>query len=165
MNRNRALQKLSLRKTSKPFPAARVDVTMAGEIVVHFGFGEADDFRREFDKRQAALPHEIINRPPTDIRAPGNLRLGFVIRRGRDLIRLWIHGDNRFQNTLPRICRAMMYPIHQMLSPDDAKGSRAAGGGRVNLERRRVTGRARDRRDRRRATIEPDWLRTNTDAD
>ena len=96
-----------------------------GEVGVHFGFGEADDFRREFDKRQSTLPHEIINRPPADVQAPGNLRLGFVIRRRGDLIRLWIHGDNRFQNTLPRICWAKMYHIHQMLSPDDAKGSRA----------------------------------------
>jgi DNA-binding XRE family transcriptional regulator len=30
---------------------------MLGEVGVHFGFGETDDLRREFDERQATLPH------------------------------------------------------------------------------------------------------------
>lgn len=64
------------------FLPASVDAEMLGEVGVHFGFGEADDFGREFDKRQAALPHEIVNRPSADVQTPGNLRLGFVIRRG-----------------------------------------------------------------------------------
>jgi hypothetical protein len=33
------------------FLPVSVDVEMPGEISVHFGFREADDFRREFDKR------------------------------------------------------------------------------------------------------------------
>jgi hypothetical protein len=41
------------------------------------------------------------------------------------LIRLWIHGGNRFRNTLSQNCRAKMYHIHRMLSSGDAKGSRA----------------------------------------
>ncbi len=49
------------------------DIKILGEIGVHFGFGEADDFRGEFDKRQATLPHEIVNCPPADIQTPGNL--------------------------------------------------------------------------------------------
>ena len=65
---------------------------MPGEIGVHFGFGEADDFGRKFDKRQATLPHEIVNRPPADIQAPGDLRLGFAIRRHDDLIRFRVQG-------------------------------------------------------------------------
>ena len=64
------------------FLAASIDAEMLGEIGVHFGFGETDDFGREFDERQATLPHEIVNRPPADVQAPGDLRLGFVIRRG-----------------------------------------------------------------------------------
>ena len=47
----------------------------SGEIGVHFGFWEANDFGREFDEGQPPLPHEIINRPPADIQAPGDLRL------------------------------------------------------------------------------------------
>lgn len=74
-------------KISARLRATSVDLKMPGEIGVHFGFWEADDFGSEFDKRQAALPHEIVNRPPADVQTPGDLRLGFVVRRHGDLIR------------------------------------------------------------------------------
>jgi hypothetical protein len=49
------------------------ETEMLGEIGVHFGFWKTDDSRREFDEWQAALPHEIINRPSADIQTPGDL--------------------------------------------------------------------------------------------
>ena len=64
------------------FLTASIDAQMPGEIGVHFGFGETDDLRREFDERQATLPHEIVNCPPADVQTPRHLRLGFVIRYG-----------------------------------------------------------------------------------
>ena len=49
------------------FLPASVNVEILGKIGVHFGFGEADDFRREFDEWQAALPHQVVNRPSADV--------------------------------------------------------------------------------------------------
>ena len=81
------------RKILSRFLIARVDVKMLGEIGVHFDFGETNDLRREFDKWQATLPHEVINRPPADVQTPGHLRLRFVIRRRGDLVRFRVHFD------------------------------------------------------------------------
>ena len=58
---------------------------MLGEVGVHVGPGEADELGREFDERQAALLHQVVNRPLADVQAPRNLRLGFVIRRSGKL--------------------------------------------------------------------------------
>jgi len=44
-----------------------VDAEIAGEEGVHFGFWEANDFGREFDEGQAALPHQVVYRPLADV--------------------------------------------------------------------------------------------------
>lgn len=78
---------------------ASVDVEILGEIGVHLGFGKADDFGRELDKRQATLPHQVVNRSAADIQPPGDLRLGFVVRQCGALIRFRVHGGQSFLRT------------------------------------------------------------------
>ena len=41
----------------------RVDLKLAGEVGVHFGFWKPDNFGRDLDKWQTALPHEVVNCP------------------------------------------------------------------------------------------------------
>jgi len=52
-----------------------------GEEGVNVGFGEADNLGREFDEGQAALFHQVVNRPLADVQSPRDLGLGFVVRR------------------------------------------------------------------------------------
>jgi len=63
------------------FEAAGFDAETTGEKGVNVGLGEADNLGREFDEGQAALFHQVVNRPLADVQAPRDLRLGFVVRR------------------------------------------------------------------------------------
>jgi hypothetical protein len=53
--------------------AASFDPAILRDKGVHVGLGEADDLGREFDEGQAALPHQVVNRPAADVQAPGDL--------------------------------------------------------------------------------------------
>src|SRR6266571_1665190 len=99
------------------FPAVSSDAEVAGEKVVHFDFGEANDFGREFDERQAALPHQVVYRSLADVQAPSNLCFGFVIRRRGKLFSFRVHARSFiFRSTLPRNCQTTVYHKHEMLS-------------------------------------------------
>ena len=63
----------------------RFDTEISGEKGVNVGFGEAHDSRREFDERQTAQLHQVVNRPLADVQSPRDLRLGFVVRRSGNI--------------------------------------------------------------------------------
>jgi hypothetical protein len=79
MGRNQRVWQGSI--LSRHLMDASSDTKIPGEIGVHVSFGESDNSGCEFDKRQAALPHEIVNGPYADVQAPCDLRLGFVVRQ------------------------------------------------------------------------------------
>ena len=62
MMHNGAARIQPARKILSRFLPAGVDVEMPGETGGHFSFGETNDFRREFDKRQATLAQDYLPR-------------------------------------------------------------------------------------------------------
>src|SRR5438132_10827092 len=63
------------------FRATSLVTEISGEEGVNVRLGEADYLGREFDEGQAALFHQVVNRPLADIQSPRDLRLGFVVPR------------------------------------------------------------------------------------
>jgi hypothetical protein len=80
-NARKRRRHLSLRSSVIARFPARSDTEISGEKGVNVGPGETDNLGREFDEGQAALFHQVVNRPLADVQSPRDLRLGFVIRR------------------------------------------------------------------------------------
>lgn len=94
-----------------------IHMAMPGKEGVYLGFWKANDLGRDFDERQATSLHQSVDGSFADVQAPGQLGLGFVIRRRDEFVVLWVHAvAPSLACTLPSGWQAMMHQIHRIVS-------------------------------------------------